>query len=116
MNAITTLTATENLTLQEFTTLVSEVMPENLVRIVLYGSKARGDFHEGSDLDVLLLVKECNVKIEDQIGRIAFDLLLKYEVLLSPMVLTAEHFSYLGSLQAGFFQEIAKDGIDLRNR
>ena len=45
-------------TLREFVRRLKEAEGENLLRVVLFGSMARGDFDEESDTDVFVLLKE----------------------------------------------------------
>ena len=42
--------------LQDFTREASKIYGSHLVKIVLYGSYARGDFQDDSDIDLLVLV------------------------------------------------------------
>ena len=44
--------------LKEYRTRLEETLGENLDSIVLYGSQARGDAEEGSDIDVLCVMKK----------------------------------------------------------
>jgi predicted nucleotidyltransferase len=44
--------------------LVEEVHPE---RIILFGSYARGDFDKGSDLDLLVILREVEDRIEEMV-------------------------------------------------
>ena len=39
--------------------LVKDIMGVNLVQVILYGSCARGDFTDDSDIDIALLIN-CN--------------------------------------------------------
>jgi predicted nucleotidyltransferase len=45
-------------TLDQITTEAKQALGENLVSLVLYGSHARGDAHERSDINLLLLVND----------------------------------------------------------
>ena len=45
-------------TLRELVLRLKEAEGENLLRVVLFGSMARGDFDEESDTDVFVLLKE----------------------------------------------------------
>ena len=45
-------------TLKEFVLRLKEAEGENLLRVVLFGSMARGDFDDESDTDVFVLLKE----------------------------------------------------------
>ena len=44
---------------------------EKLVRVILYGSYARGDFSEESDLDIVALVRGDRVKLQEQLKMFA---------------------------------------------
>jgi len=55
--------------------------------LILYGSKARGDFAEFSDLDVLVLTEtEINNDLEEEIFNISFKIELKYDVIFGIVV------------------------------
>jgi len=55
--------------------------------IVLYGSKARRDSNEESDIDVLVLLnREVNNTLEEKIFSTAFKIELKYDVIFGTIV------------------------------
>jgi len=57
------------------------------VKIILYGSKARRDFDEESDIDLLILVgSTVNSKLEEEITDITFDIELKYNVVFGKII------------------------------
>lgn len=56
-------------------------------RIILYGSKARGDFDKESDIDLLILVEQkINTKLEEEIYHITYDIELKYDVVFGEII------------------------------
>lgn len=85
-------------TLKEFVLRLKEAEGTNLLRIVLFGSMARGDFDEESDTDVFVLLHEGDdSKKTYDIAKIAYDAAydvcftsseMKPFVLLSPFVET----------------------------
>ena len=56
------------------------ILKSNLSKLIVYGSYARGDYKENSDIDVMILTplsKEEIEKIENRIFDLAFDLELE---------------------------------------
>lgn len=45
-------------------TLLNEVLPQGS-EAILFGSRARGDFHNGSDWDILILLDKNKIEISD---------------------------------------------------
>ena len=66
---------------QEATEMVKTLMGTDLVEVILYGSCARGDYTDDSDIDIALLVK-CNrleaKKYDDALADISTVLAMKY--------------------------------------
>jgi predicted nucleotidyltransferase len=54
---------------RELDRIVRRLRPLDPERIVLFGSFARGDFHEGSDID-LMIVLNTNERFVDRLGRV----------------------------------------------
>ncbi|MHB1335378.1 MAG: nucleotidyltransferase domain-containing protein, partial [Candidatus Humimicrobiaceae bacterium] len=70
----------ERKALQELKERLLKKYPE--VEIILYGSKARGDSDEESDIDLLILVESLiNTKLEEEIFHISYQIELKFEVI-----------------------------------
>ncbi len=42
--------------IEEFTIKVKKLLESHLKNIILYGSYARGDFNENSDIDIMILI------------------------------------------------------------
>ena len=56
-------------------------------RIVLYGSKARGDSDKESDIDLLILVEsKVDTKLEEEIFHISYEIELKYNVVFGEII------------------------------
>ncbi|HJD27135.1 MAG TPA: nucleotidyltransferase domain-containing protein, partial [Candidatus Blautia intestinipullorum] len=67
--------------MQDFAKSVRKILGNSLDSVIVYGSYARGDYSELSDVDVMLLVslgEEDIKKISDQISDLAFDFMMKY--------------------------------------
>jgi predicted nucleotidyltransferase len=62
-------------TLDLFVKKVKEHEGDNLSKIILFGSVARGEANEDSDIDVLVILKECNFEKEIAIWSISADVM-----------------------------------------
>ncbi|MCR4892873.1 MAG: nucleotidyltransferase domain-containing protein [Lachnospiraceae bacterium] len=86
-----------------------------LYKVILYGSCARGDFDEESDVDIMVLlniphedVKYERKKARDIANRL--DREFTYEVMLMPSIQSKEHYDkYMRDLP--LFANIEKDGV-----
>ena len=66
-----------NNTIQYFTNRVRTLLGNRVKKIILYGSYARGDYNDSSDVDIMILTDFTFEEIEkyrDDISDIAFDI------------------------------------------
>ncbi|MEM4284205.1 MAG: nucleotidyltransferase domain-containing protein [Candidatus Caldarchaeum sp.] len=76
------LSTTERITLQRFTAEAQAVLGGNLVSIILFGSRGRGEAHSDSDVDLLLVVKDLK-KASKALDSLVLDRLLDHNLLLA---------------------------------
>lgn len=84
-----------------------------LVEIKLFGSKARGDADRESDIDVLIVLKEANSTVEDEIFDICFEIDLKYDVVLSAVIYSEAEFNGKLNRATPFYKSVEREGIPL---
>jgi predicted nucleotidyltransferase len=89
------LARTDRLALREFVVYLQRAIPDKVELVALFGSKARGDSQQGSDIDVLVILSEEDRQLRREILKQAARFSLKYDVLLSPRVIGAERWSEL---------------------
>ena len=99
--------------IMSFARKVRRILGKNLKQVILYGSYARGDYTEDSDIDIMVLTtltdKEIE-QIETEIYDLAFDYLMDYGVDISVVIKNEEQFNYwLGALP--FYDNVEKEGI-----
>ena len=72
-----------------------ELYGERLVQMVLYGSQARGDAEDGSDIDVLIVLKdEVNPSSELQnAGDTIYDISYRHDVVVSCVFVSEERYA-----------------------
>lgn len=104
---------TLNEQLNEFLVAVRTCLGESMKGVILYGSYARGDYNEHSDIDIMILVdiKEEEIHhFENAIYDSAFDSEMKYGKSLSPVIKNAKQFEYWSDTLP-FYRNIVKEGI-----
>lgn len=94
---------------------IISLFDSHLLKIILYGSYARNDETNESDIDFMVLtdLNEKNIKkLRDKIIDIIVELSIKYNTVLSIKILNINHFNkYLEILP--FYKNINKEGVVL---
>ncbi len=101
--------------IQDFAKSVRKMLGNSLDSVIVYGSYARGDYSELSDIDIMLLVslgEEEIKKISDQISDLAFDFMMKYGVDISPIITNIDHFNYWVD-NLPFYRNVRDEGVRL---
>ena len=80
-------------------------------RIILFGSRARGDEKPFSDYDLLLVVHEREPDLMAAIHDAVMDALMATCRLVSPKVFRRRDFDRLASLPTPFFANVLMEGI-----
>jgi len=85
---------------------------DKLEAIILYGSQARGDAKEFSDIDILVILKrQINPYQEiDKTSNIIYEICQEYDVLISRHFISAENFE---TTNTPFIHNVKKEGIYL---
>lgn len=82
----------------------------NIEKIFLFGSHARGDFHEYSDID-LIIVGDFKERFFDRIGKILD--LVPYDLNIEPLVYTKEEFEQMRENENPFIITAVSEGVQL---
>lgn len=84
-----------------------------LHKVILYGSCARGDNMDDSDIDILLLLSVASEKIAEERNKIfdiSDELALKYDVVLSPVFQSVDIYNKYMQV-SNFYQNIQREGV-----
>ncbi len=95
---------------------LTPLFPGQGMEAILFGSYARNEAEDGSDIDVFLLVDASRERIAElhwQIGDAAADLMLDYGVVVSPIVENREYFR-ANADTLPFFRNIQREGVQMR--
>lgn len=101
--------------LLRFSRQVKKILGDKLSKIILYGSYARGDYRENSDIDIMvltILADEEIKQVKKNIYNLAYDFQMEYGVDISVIIKNEEHFNYwLGALP--FYDNVQSEGVIL---
>jgi len=105
------LTAEERGWLDAYRTAPNKKHPGTVHEILIYGSKARGQAHSESDLDVLLIVKNGSGKLKRDLRRIGYLLAAKTEALPSILAYTQEEWESRRQSGSSFRKAVERDAV-----
>jgi len=105
------LSTKEKSALQQFKAGLNLAIGAQLIELKLFGSKARGDDHPDSDIDLLVIVATDDWHIRDKVYDVATDILLQMDVCISPKVISKNRFDQLCKEGISFIRNVSKDAI-----
>ena len=107
------LSTEERRVLQILKSALEEMLGERLLKLVLYGSKARGDYDSESDIDIAIIVKnltrELKHQLLDKIAEIEIDNIMP----LSTLILSEKDFKFLKKRERRIAFDIEREDIPL---
>lgn len=92
---------------------IHKILGHSFRKAMVYGSYARGDYNENSDIDVMVLTTLADEDIRDYENLIydaAYDLELQYGIHISIIIKNEEHFNYWSDILP-FYRNVEKDGV-----
>lgn len=84
-----------------------------LESVILYGSRARGDFKAHSDIDLLLVLKEASDEKRKEISSLTHRFNLKEDALLQPFVISSSEWKDPSFRTFLLVERIRREGIPL---
>ena len=97
--------------MSRFRTALDEIYGEWIERVVLFGSRARGDARPDSDYDVVVFLKDIDGfgREAGRIAEIETDILSETGAVINALPLQAGSYRD----RTGLMQELRRDGLDL---
>ena len=88
-----------------------ETLGDNIKKIILFGSRARGDFHEGSDYDFVIVVERKDKNVREKISDVAVEFLDRYDELSANIVFDEHEWKRQQGFPLGI--NIEREGLHL---
>ena len=101
--------------ISQYVDLVRKIYGTHLKQVILYGSYARGDFTEDSDVDLMLLVdlnEEEAEQFSDELSELGFEYQVGHDIWMMPVVKNIRNF-FKWSFVYPFYRNVKEEGVSL---
>ena len=105
------LSSEEQTWLDEYRRALNERHAGVVVRMVIYGSKARGDAHADSDLDVLIIVRNDSGALKRTLRDIGYDLAATSWAVPSILAYTQDEWQHRKEKGFPFQRAVERDAV-----
>jgi predicted nucleotidyltransferase len=92
---------------------IEEIAGDRLIKMVLYGSRARGDYDDDSDIDIAIIIRGLSRELKHQILNRVADIEFEYLRSLSTLVISEDDFIILRKRERRIALDIEREGISL---
>ena len=100
----------EKESLSTITTKLQKALGDNLILVVAFGSRVRGDFHGESDFDLLVVVDRKNYNLLREIVDILYEEEEKTGIPYSIILRDRKSFEMEKRFKTGFFMNLLQEG------
>jgi len=105
------LSTQERTAINAFGRRVRKLLGGQFVRGLLFGSKARGDFREGSDIDIFVLIRKQSPASLGKVAKAANDVWYDYDIDLSFVLYDLYEEKRNLEIESPFFRAVYAEGI-----
>ena len=99
--------------LEELKKSLENLLAPQALKMILFGSRARGDYLDESDVDVAILVRGLTREVKNQILDKVAEIELAYLLPIAVLVLSEEEFDHLKKRERRIAVDIDSEGIPL---
>ena len=107
------LSSTELEAIEKYIHRASDCYGNNLGQVILFGSRARGEGNEESDIDIAVIIATGDRHVRRELLDLATEIWLETGIKISPLILSSEEFETLSRMGMGIIATIQKEGIKL---
>lgn len=97
---------------------LSRALGDDLVRVVLFGSRARGAASRDSDVDLLVILRSRRPELEDAVSGVTYEVMWRhrFNYLVTPLVLDEPTYEQMRLAGYSLTRNVEREGIVLWNR
>ena len=98
---------------KEFADQILSRFKDQIEKIILFGSVARGESKKSSDIDVLIVTRQKDIGIMKEMCGIAFDISIRRFADISPKIYSHDEIVRSLRVMTPFIEEILNDEVPL---
>ncbi len=101
--------------LKQYVNEIREIYGSHLKQVILYGSYARGDFKEDSDVDIMILLDISDIETKayfDHLVDTTFDFNMEHGLDIKPIAKSEAHFRKW-MIHYPFYANVKQEGVVL---
>ena len=101
-----------------FSQELKRMLGSRLSKVIVYGSYARGDYRDNSDVDVMVLVKMSDEEIREvknDVYDLAFEIEMSTGIDISPIIKSEEQYEYWSDTLP-FYRNVKEEGVVICDR
>ena len=110
------MTLTHEKTIAHLSKRLAKELPNKIESIILYGSAARNQTHEDSDIDILIITQKDDKKLYDKISKIRTQIDLDNNTLTALVQMSKNELERYLKLGSPFLENVMKQGVPLYDR
>jgi len=103
----------EKSAIELFRDAINKNLGKDLISMIAFGSKVRGDYNESSDIDILIIVKDRSLNVMDKIAEITSALNIEYNISIAPVVFSEKEYNRNKVMNTSFTLSISNEGLSL---
>lgn len=97
----------------DFSNDTKNLLKDNLIAEYLFGSTARAENKELSDIDILIIVKQFDYQLREALSSLSSEYSINHGLYISPILKDENSWEKNKTHQTLFYKEIQRDGIRL---
>ncbi|MCI8292958.1 MAG: nucleotidyltransferase domain-containing protein [Hespellia sp.] len=97
----------------QFSQQMEMIFGSHLSKVIVYGSYARGDYQDNSDVDVMILVNLSEVEIkskENMVYDVAFDIEMRTGIDIFPIIKNEDQYEYWVDVLP-YYRNVREEGV-----
>ncbi len=84
---------------------------EEIVSITLYGSQARGEATEESDIDLFIVIRHDTPALREALADLAWEIQFEHGVVISDIIRSVEQLEHMRAMRFPYYQHIEEEGV-----